>query len=196
MTPPDGVDGLIAAGGDLYAAGLVTSHGGNLSQRLAPPDSERGGAPGALISAAGAMLGRLTIDDLVAVDSSGAATDSGPAPSSNTAIHLAIYAAHDPAAAIVHAHPVYATARTLADGADTIEPANFEGQLLLPRVPVLPEGSEETPQAIAAALDAGSAPIVMVRGHGSFAIGADVWAALMLSSALEEAAQILTLAGR
>ena len=39
-------------------------------------------------------------------------------------------------------------------------------------------------------------PLVMVRGHGSFAIGTDIWNALMYSSSLEEAAQILTLTGR
>ena len=36
----------------------------------------------------------------------------------------------------------------------------------------------------------------MVRGHGSFARGEDIWDALLYTSALEEAAQILALAGR
>ena len=190
MPPPTGVDGLIAAGRDLSAAGLVTSHGGNLSMRALG-----GSDGGTLISATGAMLGRLTATDFVPVSAAGKPAPGVPEPSSNTAIHLAIYAAHPQAGAIIHAHPVHAIARTLADESELIEPANFEGKLFLPRVPVLPEGSEQRPEAIAAALNLETAPLVMVRGHGSFAIGADIWQALMYSSALEEAAQILTLAG-
>ncbi len=191
MPPPTGVDGLIEAGRDLCAAGLVTSHGGNLSMRALGA-----GDGGTLITATGAMLGRLTAQDLVPVSAAGEPAPGVPAPSSNTAIHLAIYAAHTEAGAIIHAHPVHAIARTLAGDNELIEPANFEGKLFLPQVPVLPEGSEDAPDVIAAALDLAATPLVMVRGHGSFAIGTDIWQALMYSSALEEAAQILTLAGR
>ena len=178
---------LIEAGRDLYASGLVTSHGGNLSLRRAEG--------GALISATGAMLGRLSPRDVVAVDGSAERVErDAPAPSSNTAIHLAIYAAHRGAGAVLHAHPVHAIARTLASDAGAIEPVNFEGQLFLPRVPVLAAGAEEREGEIAEALR--ECPLVMVRGHGSFARGEDIWDALLYTSALEEAAQILTPAGR
>ena len=39
-------------------------------------------------------------------------------------------------------------------------------------------------------------PIVVVRGHGSYARGTDVWDALRVTSTLEEAARILTLSGQ
>ncbi len=191
MPPPAGVAGLIEAGRDLYAAGLVTSHGGNLSMR-----ARGGGDGGTLISTTGAMLGRLAAEDFVPVTAAGEPAPGVPASSSNTAIHLAIYAAHPRAGAIIHAHPAHAVARTLAAESELVEPIDFEGKLFLPRVPVLPEGSEDAPGTIAAALDPDGTPLVMVRGHGSFAIGTDIWNALMYSSALEEAAQILTLAGR
>ena len=136
---------LIEAGRDLYVSALVTSHGGNLSLRR--PEG------GALISATGAMLGRLSPRDLVAVDGSGERVErDAPAPSSNTAIHLAIYAAHRGAGAVLHAHPVHAIARTLSSDAGAIEPVNFEGQLFLPRVPVLAAGAEEREGEIAEAL--------------------------------------------
>ena len=89
---------------------------------------------------------------------------------------------------------MHAIARTLSSDADAIEPVNFEGQLFLPRVPVLAAGAEEREREIAEALRECS--VVMVRGHGSFARGEDIWDALLYTSALEEAAQILTLAGR
>ncbi|MCY4455898.1 MAG: glycerate kinase [Chloroflexi bacterium] len=176
---------LIEVGKDLRADGLVTSHGGNVSARRT-----RGGA---VISATGAMLGRLTDDLLVAVEGSGEPRDEdSPAPSSDTAVHLAIYEACADAGAVVHAHPVHAIA--LAYGRDAIDPANLEGRLFLGSVPVVEAEWETSAQPVADALL--DHPIVVVRGHGSYARGTDVWDALRVTSTLEEAARILTLSGQ
>jgi L-fuculose-phosphate aldolase len=174
---------LIEAGRDLWTAGLVTSHGGNLSSRR--------GRSGALISGTGAMLGRLSPGTLVPVNAAGRPDGvPGPEPSSDTRIHLAIYRAHAEAGAVIHAHPVHAIA--LAFDCDVIEPRNLEGRLFLGRVPVIDAEWEECAGPVAAALRVH--PIVMVRGHGSYARGADVWDALRVTSALEESAQIIVLA--
>ena len=176
---------LIEVGKDLRADGLVTSHGGNVSARR-----PRGGA---LISATGAMLGRLDDDLLVAVNADGAPRDDGaPAPSSDTAVHLAVYEACPDAGAVVHAHPAHAVA--LAYGRDAIEPANLEGRLYLGRVPVVEAEWEESARPIGEALR--EHPIVVVRGHGAYARGADAWDALRVTSTLEEAARILVLSGQ
>ena len=181
---------LIEAGAYCRQDGLVTSHGGNLSARRL-----RGGA---LISATGAMLGRLTPQLLVAVDAAGAPPGAAsraagsPAPSSDTAIHVAIYEAHPEAGAVLHAHPAHALA--LAFERDAIEPANLEGRLFLGRVPVLDVAWEASAEPVAEALRA--CPVVVVRGHGSYARGVDVWDALRVTSTLEEAARLLVLSGR
>jgi L-fuculose-phosphate aldolase len=176
-------ESLIEVGSDLYAHGLVSSHGGNLSVRRP--------AGGALITASGAMLGRLTGAQLVAVDATGVTVQQGAlTPSSNTAIHLAIYAAHPRAGAVLHAHPPYAVARSLALEGGALHPINYEGRLVLGTVPVLTVTDSEAPRVVAEAL--GSAPVVIVRGHGTFAVGDSVWQALRYTSALEEAAQVLT----
>lgn len=176
---------LIEVGKDLRADGLVTSHGGNVSARRV-----RGGA---VVSATGAMLGRLTDDLLVAVEADGQPRDEdAPAPSSDTAVHLAIYEACPDAGAVVHAHPVHAIA--LAYGRDAIEPANLEGRLFLGSVPVVEAEWESSAQPVAEALR--EHPIVVVRGHGSYARGADIWDALRVTSTLEEAARILALSGQ
>jgi glycerate kinase len=176
---------LIEVGKDLRADGLVTSHGGNVSARRM-----RGGA---VISATGAMLGRLTNDLLVAVEADGTQRDQeAPAPSSDTAVHLAIYEACADAGAVVHAHPVHAIA--LAYGRGAIDPANLEGRLFLGRVPVVEAEWESSAQPVAEALR--EHPIVVVRGHGSYARGADAWDALRVTSTLEEAARILALSGQ
>jgi L-fuculose-phosphate aldolase len=178
---------LIEVGRDLYAHHLVTSHGGNLSLRRP--------AGGALITATGAMLGRLDGSTIVAIDGGGAPLKAGTrAPSSDTAVHVAIYAAHPQAGAVLHAHPAHAVARTVASTADVLVPANFEAEVLLGSVPVIGGEGPAPPEAVAAALH--ECPIVLVRGHGSFAVGPDLWQALNYTSALEEAAQILTLAQR
>jgi ribulose-5-phosphate 4-epimerase/fuculose-1-phosphate aldolase len=176
---------LVEVGRYLDAHGLVTSHGGNLSLRT---------ARGALITATGAMLGRLDAGRLIEVGADGVPLESGArAPSSNTDIHLEIYARMPAAGAVVHAHPPYATARTVGSAEGWLFPANFEARLLFGGVEIVDGSGDDAPEVIARALL--ERPIVLVRGHGSFARGADPWEALMLTSALEEAAQVLTLAG-
>lgn len=178
---------LIEVGRDLASRGLVTSHGGNLSIRRP--------AGGALITATGAMLGRLDAGRLVAVDAAGGRIQEGAAtPSSNTVIHLAIYAAHPDAQAILHAHGPHSIARSLSMESDSLHPANFEAHLVLgSSVPVLTVVEHEAPAVVARALDA--CPIVIVRGHGTFAMATDLWQTLSYTTVLEEAAQILVLAG-
>lgn len=189
----------MAVGAAAAAHGLLTSHGGNASVRRP--------AGGALITRTGAMLGRLTPRDLVVVDAQGrpledmdtderTATEgipvTAPGPSSDTAIHLAIYDELPEARAVLHTHPVYATAR--AFGVPTIEPINLEAVLFLGRVPVVI--AEWTGSAAPVAEALRECPIVVVRGHGAYARGRDPWDALRVTSTLEEAARILARAGR
>ena len=179
MPTLEGPAALTQVGRDLWTAGLVTSHGGNLSLR---------DGTGALISATGTMLGRLARPDLVTVDAAGELVEGALAPSSNTDIHLAIYRAHPDAGAVVHAHGIYTT--ILAGDREQIAPTNFEGRLLFPTpVPVLDEAATEDPERIAAAF--GDSSTVVVRNHGTFVRAADPWLALRDTTALEEAATIM-----
>ncbi|GAG46362.1 unnamed protein product, partial [marine sediment metagenome] len=70
-----------AVGRMLWEAGLVSSHGGNMSVRL--PDGAL------LITRTGAMLGRLDEGDLVTVAADGSSEGQ---PSMDTAVHRAVYA--------------------------------------------------------------------------------------------------------
>jgi len=167
----DALDGFRAAGRMLWEAGLVSSHGGNMSVRL--PDG------GLLVTRTGSMLGRLGDGDLVMV----AADGSSPGePSMDTVLHRAVYDATG-AGAVMHAHPRHAIALSLT--AEVIEPADAEGKLRLGAVPVVEA------EGVARALR--DAPIVMARGHGSYARGDDLWQALQWTSVLEESAQVLWL---
>ena len=165
------LDGFRAAGRMLWEAGLVSSHGGNMSVRL------RDG--GLMVTRTGSMLGRLDDGDLVVVAADGSSRGE---PSMDTALHRAAYEATG-AGAVLHAHPRHAIALSLV--MDAIEPADAEGKLRLVAVPVVE--AEGVAQALR------DAPIVMARGHGSYARGEDLWQALQWTSVLEESAQVLWL---
>jgi len=156
----------------LWEAGLVSSHGGNMSVRL--PDGTL------VITRHGAMLGRLGEGDLVVV--------RGPEtigePSMDTHLHGAIYAAAD-AWAVVHAHPVHAVALSLRDV--PLTPLDLEGRHHLGEAVPVVAGAEGLASALA------SAPVALWRGHGSYARGRDLWQALLYTTVLEESARILWL---
>jgi L-fuculose-phosphate aldolase len=167
-------------GRDLYVAGLVSSHGGNISMRL----GDR-----VVIKRRGAMLGRLRPHDLV--ETGIERNDSGVAlASTELLVHRAIYQ-QTPGLAIVHCHPRTAIALSLSR--QEIVPIDNEASYLLKKVPVIAEefasGTPEMAAALAGAL--AQYKIVMLRGHGSFSIGQTLDEAFFWSSVLEEACQIM-----
>jgi L-fuculose-phosphate aldolase len=96
--------------------------------------------------------------------------------------------------AIVHCHPRTAVAFSLSR--DELVPIDNEASYLLKKVPVVAEefasGTPEMANKLAAALQ--SYKIVMLRGHGSFAIGQTLDEAFHWSSTLEESCQIMLMA--
>ncbi|MFQ5382219.1 MAG: class II aldolase/adducin family protein [Dehalococcoidia bacterium] len=160
-------------GRDLYRLALVSSHGGNLSirNRLAM-----------WITGTGTMLGHLESRHISLAHAGG--EFEGPAPSTDTVLHAAVYALGG-FKAIVHAHPRHAIA--ISDQLDVFEPPDFEGRLHLERVPVVAPGPTQT-ETIAAALQTSRA--VVLRDHGAYARGDDLWEALHWITALEESAEI------
>ena len=167
-------------GRDLYVADLVSSHGGNMSVRF----GDR-----LVIKRRGAMLGRLKEGDLI--ETGLERPDSGVAlASTELVVHRAIYLA-TPALAVVHAHPRVAIALSLSR--EEIVPIDNEASYLLHKVPVVAagfaSGSAELVEKVPAALQ--QYKIVMLRGHGCFAIGQTLDEAFQWVSCLEEACQII-----
>jgi L-fuculose-phosphate aldolase len=167
-------------GRDLYVADLVSSHGGNISVRF----GDR-----VIIKRRGAMLGRLKEVDLI--ETGLTKPDSGVMlASTELVVHRAIYMT-TPALAVVHAHPRTAIALSLSR--DEIVPIDNEASYLLHKVPVITaefaSGSSEMVEKLPAALQ--EYKIVMLRGHGCFAIGQTLDEAFQWVSCLEEACQII-----
>jgi L-fuculose-phosphate aldolase len=166
-------------GRDLFEQNMISSHGGNISIRL----GDR-----VIIKRRGAQLGRLKPHDLVETRLD--KNDSGVAlASSELLAHRMIYI-QTPALAIVHCHPRTAIAFSLSR--EEIVPIDNEASYLLKKVPVIWEefasGTPEMANNLAKILQ--SYKIVMLRGHGSFAIGQTLDEAFHWSSTLEESCQI------
>lgn len=167
-------------GRDLYLGAMTSSHGGNISVRL----GDR-----LVIKRRGAMLGQLKPLDLI--ETAIEKNDSGVAlASTELIVHRKIYQT-TPALAILHCHPRMAIALSLSR--DEIVPIDNEASYILKKVPVITEefasGTPEMAAKVAEALQ--NYKIIMLRGHGSFAIGQTVDEAFFWSSTLEEAAQII-----
>jgi L-fuculose-phosphate aldolase len=169
-------------GHELFTKGLVSAHSGNLSIRL----GER-----VTITRRNSKLGCLEEHDLIETGLNKNDRNT-PLASIELAVHRAIYQ-QTPASAIVHAHPPHAVALSLTE--TEIVPIDTEGLSLLGGVPVLGWNMEVKPgglaEIIAQALK--KRRIIMVHGHGSFAIGQLLEEAHNYTTALEESCQVICL---
>lgn len=168
-------------GRDLFSRGLVSSHTGNLSIRL----RDR-----IIITRRGSMLNCLEEHDLIETGVS-RNNRSTPRASTDLAVHRAIYR-ETQALAVVHAHPPHATALSLIE--TEIAPST-EGMSVVGTVPVVGWNMEIKPGGLAdiVAQALKQYRIIMVHGHGSFAIGQLLEEAYNFTTILEETGQILCL---
>jgi len=170
-------------GRDIFVAGLISSHGGNISLRR---DDDL------VITRRGSMLGRLSESDIVT-------TSIDPCPSDEhcsreLVVHRAIYHACD-ARAIAHAHGIHTVYRSLVG--DSIEPIDSESRYVIgASIPVLAPaetiGSSEAAELLAEAFARG-AKIAVLRTHGPFAIGATLDEAFYHLTCLEASCKLLDL---
>lgn len=94
-------DEVLAAARDLLALGLTAGTAGNVSGRA---------ADGTIVVTPASLDYRaMTAGDLVVLDLDGTVLSGDRAPSSERALHLAVYRAYPEVGGVVHAHPVHAT---------------------------------------------------------------------------------------
>ena len=171
-----------SVGRDLLTCGLISSSSGNLSVR----SGER-----MIITRRGSRLGCLEENDLIetGVDKNDRNT---PLASTELAVHRAIYQA-TPALAIVHAHPPHAVALSLVE--TEIVPRDAGYRALVKRVPVVGWHMEVRPGGLAdfIAQELTQHKIIVVHGHGSFAIGQLIEEAHDCTAMLEECCRVICL---
>lgn len=167
-------------GSDLFYSGLTSSHGGNMNVRM----GDR-----LVITRRGSMLAHLEERDLI--ETGVWENDSGVMlASSELVVHRSIFQ-NSWALAVVHCHPPCAVALSLIQ--DEIVPVDSEASYLLHQVPVLAtdltNGSDQMAEMLSQALK--QHKIVMLRGHGCFAIGHMLEEAFQWCSTLEASASII-----
>lgn len=167
---------------------LVTATDGNLSVRL---DDHR-----ILITPSSLRKEDMTLDDPVVIDFDGNVLEGDRRASSEQKIHIKTYREREDVRAVIHAHPTYAIALTVA-GADLNTCLLPEIVVSLGAVPVAPYATPSTddlPASIEPFVK--QSDVVMLERHGSLTMGSDLSAAFKLLEKLEQAAHIsyLTLA--
>jgi L-fuculose-phosphate aldolase len=167
----------------MYRQGTIAAADGNVSVRL--------GRDRLLVTPSGLPKGELGTQDLVTVDLAGKRLGGRRQASSEIRLHLAVYGARPDVQAIVHAHPPYTVALTLA-GVSLTDCVLPEVALALGPVPTAPYATPTTAEVPASILPLlpGARALVLCR-HGSLTLGASLEEAYQRLEALEHAARIL-----
>ncbi len=173
-------DDIIEVGRAAHQKGLIVGRGGNISIRL---------GSGEFISTAhSAALGFLKPSDFLVMNVAGEVIEGGGKPSTESKLHGTIYRETE-AGAVVHLHPPYTS--VLAVRGVAIHPMIFESSLFLGKnIPVIPQESPSVTR-VEEVIDALKlSNIIILKEHGTVAVGDDLWDAFFLSEILEEAAMM------
>ncbi len=152
---------LIETGRKLSEWGLVVGTSGNLSVKSGPH---------VLVTGHRTRLDQLTPRDLVLIDQAGTILDGSTRPTSETPLHLAIYAATD-ATAIAHTHAAASTAVACVE--QELPALHYLCLELGGPVPVAPYatfGSDDLARSVVDALGEDRSGALMAN-HGSIAFG-------------------------
>ncbi len=185
---------VASAAREMAALGLATGSSGNVSLRL----------PAGLfaVTPSGVPYTRLRGEEVVIIDGEaepveredGAWSQPDLMPSSETLLHLAIYAARPDVGAVVHTHAVYSSVAAVA-GLDV--PPIIDEMMLSVGGPVRVSeyrfpGTQELADSVVAAL--GERNAALIRNHGAVGVGRDLESALDVCVLVERMAQVFVFA--
>lgn len=168
---------------ELFAMGMITPTGGNVSVRI--PDEE----DAFLITPTMLYKGGLKPEDMVKVNSKGRPYERRQRPSVETRVHLAVYAAYPEIEAVIHSHARLCTALGLING--QIPPITVDAVPFINTqvIPYYLSGSPELCEAVVQALQ--HSPAVLMQCHGVLTVGWTLRQAANRTMAIEEVIQIL-----
>jgi L-fuculose-phosphate aldolase len=130
--------------------------------------------------------------DFLVMNVTGKVIEGGGKPSTESKLHGTIYRETE-AGAVVHLHPPYTS--VLAVKGIEIHPMTFESSLFLGKsIPIIPQESPSVTR-VEEVIDALKlSNIIILKEHGTVAVGDDLWDAFFLTEILEEAAMMTCLA--
>lgn len=171
---------LVIIGRKIERCGLVIGEGGNISARAGNV---------VYIKSRGVSMGCAGTDDYVSVDvKTGKALIKGARPSSEIYLHLACYRKRKDIRAVVHAHPVFATA--LADTDYDFKPLPYETACCIKspvaKIRYIKPGSKKLAGKVGSAIAGHNA--VLLKRHGLVTVGGDIKEAFLRALAVERAA--------
>lgn len=144
-----------------------------------------------LVTPSGLCKGLMTDDDLVITDRQGNVLHGNGKPSSELRLHRAIYDARSDVGAVIHAHPPFATAFTVA-GVSLAEAVLPEVVFTLGSIATsryaTPAGSQG-PEVIRDLIEGHDA--ILLDHHGAVTCGSDLWDAYKKMEKVEHAAMTL-----
>ncbi len=185
MDPQQAAAEILEVGRRLYEHRLIVALQGNLSARV--------GEDRILATPAGVCKGTLKREDLLEVDLEGRPVGEGK-PSSELAMHLAIYRIRPDVAAVVHGHPSYATAHASAGRGldDCLLPEVVAGLGRVPLSRYATPGTSQVAEAVAEFI--GQHDAVLLRNHGVVTCGHDMMCAYYKMETVEHLAHISLIA--
>jgi L-fuculose-phosphate aldolase len=159
----------------LAAEGLLIGTAGNISARAGELVA---------ITATGAPLAEVGVDEVTIVDLDGEVVAGELAPTSELDLHLGVYSRFDDAGAVVHTHAPMATA--LSCVVEEVPCVHYQMLLLGGTVPVAPYRTFGTPELAEVVLDAlEGRTAALMANHGAITYGPSVEKAVELSLLLE-----------
>lgn len=174
---------MCEVGRRLWQRGLIGGSEGNFSCRLSPRQL--------ICTPSGASKGHLKPDDLLVVDLNGTLVRGEGQPSSEIKLHLAMYKRRADCNAVIHAHPLVATAFTIAgeDIPDNVLPESAVALGSVATIPFAFPGTDEVPQSLDPYLE--DHKTFLLSHHGAATMGRDLWDACFRMETLERVAMML-----
>lgn len=169
------------AGRRLWQKGHVVASEGNLSCRLSPQRL--------LFTPSGMSKGHLKPNDLVITDMHGSVIGKGKV-SSEYLMHLEVYRQRPDCQAVVHAHPLHATALAIAGESipDLLTPEAVDVLGSVALAPFAMPGTLEVPASIQPLLPDHRA--ILLSHHGALCLGKSIEDALFRMETLERCAEL------
>ena len=176
---------ICEVGRRMYGRRMVAANDGNISVRL-PDDT-------ILCTPTGVSKGFMKPEQLCKIDLTGKVLEAaeGFGPSSEVKMHLRVYQKRSDIAAVVHAHPIFATSFAVM-GRALETPIMPEVIVNFGKIPLAPYGTPSTaeiPDAIEPYL--GEYQAILLESHGALTWAGDLLSAYMIMESVEFYAELL-----